>query len=174
MPSSPRALASIAIVASACLASACDNPNPGTPLGTYAVTSALSMDTCGGTAAVTDPGSFGVTISNDSGVVYWFPDTGGTGVSGTMNAARTVNITEVVADDVDQTEAGAGACTLQRNDTLTFTLAPGVSPASFTGSYSFVVNPAIGANCSDQLTVHGGGYSTLPCLVTYKLTGTAE
>ncbi len=151
----------------------CDNPNPGTALGTFAVASAISADSCGGTAADTDPGSFDVTISNDHGTVYWFPNTGGSSVSGTMSASRTVSISEVVADDVDETETGAGACTLQRNDTLSFTLAPGATPASFTGSYSFTVTPAIGANCSDQLTARGGGYGTLPCTVTYALTGTA-
>jgi hypothetical protein len=153
---------------------ACDNPNPGTPLGTFAVTSALTANSCGAEVADTDPGSFQVTISNEQGIVYWFPDTGGTSVSGSMSASRTVSISEVVADDVDQSDAGAGACTLQRNDTLAFTLAAGASPASFTGSYSFTVSPAIGASCSDQLLSGGGGYTTLPCTMTYSLSGTRQ
>lgn len=155
-------------------AAACDNPNPGAPLGTFAVTSALGTDTCGGTAADTSPGSFNVTLSNDQGVVYWFPDTGGSATRGSINAARSVTITEVVADNVDATDAGAGPCTLQRNDTLTFTLAAGGAPASFTGSYSFTVTPAIGAACSDQLVAHGGGYAALPCTITYTLAGTRQ
>jgi len=153
---------------------ACDNPNPGTPLGTFSVTSALTANSCGAQVADTDPGSFQVTISNDQGIVYWFPDTGGTSVSGSMSASRTVSISEVVADDVDQTDAGAGACTLQRNDTLAFTLAAGAAPASFTGSYSFTVSPAVGANCSDQLLAGGGGYTALPCTITYSLDGTRQ
>jgi hypothetical protein len=153
---------------------ACDNPNPGTPVGTFNVASALTTNSCGGTVADADPGSFGVTISNDQGIVYWFPDTGGTSSSGSINSSRTVSITEVVADDVDQTEAGAGACTLQRNDTLSFTLAAGAAPASFTGSYSFTVAAAAGASCADQLTSAGGGYATLPCTITYSLAGTRQ
>jgi hypothetical protein len=153
---------------------ACDNPNPGTPLGTFSVASALTANSCGAQVADTDPGSFQVTISNDQGIVYWFPDTGGTSVSGSMSSSRSVSISEVVADDVDQTDAGAGACTLQRNDTLAFTLAAGASPASFTGSYSFTVSPAIGANCSDQLLSGGGGYTTLPCTITYSLSGARQ
>jgi hypothetical protein len=73
------------------------------------------------------------------------------------------------------TEAGAsGPCTLQRNDTLSFTLGPGAQPASFTGSYSFVTTPAIGASCADQLTAEGGVYGALPCVVVYSLTGKAQ
>jgi hypothetical protein len=177
MSSSARTRFSIPLVAALGLAPAtagCDNPNPGTPLGTFSVTSTLSTDTCGGTAADPDPGSFDVTLSNDKGIVYWFPNTGASAASGAINAARTVSIAEVVADDVDAVDGSAGACTLQRNDTLTFTLAAGATPASFTGTYSFTVSPAIGANCSDQLTSHGGGYSTLPCTITYTLAGAHE
>jgi hypothetical protein len=173
MPTRTATLAS-GIVLFALSSPACDNPNPGSPLGTFKVTSALSANSCGSDVADTDPGTFDVTLSNDQGIVYWFPSTGGTSASGSMSASRTVNITEVVADDVDQTEAGAGACTLQRNDTLQFTLAAGSQPASFTGSYGFTVEQAVGANCADQLASSGGGYATLPCTITYTLNGTRQ
>jgi len=162
------------LAAFAVASAACDNPTPGTVLGTYAVASTVSTNSCGSVAAATDPGSFSVTISNDHGTVYWFPNSGGTSTSGTMNAARTVTISDVLADDVDATEAGVGKCTLQRNDTLSFTMATGVAPASFTGSYSFTVSPAIGANCADQLASGGGGYAELPCTVNYKMDGTLQ
>jgi hypothetical protein len=168
-----RTVATHALVAASFAGlAACDNPNPGVTVGTYSVASALSDNSCGADVAPTDPGSFDVTISNDQGTYYWFPNTGASAVSGGMNAARTVSVTEVVADDVDETDAGAsGPCTLQRNDTLSFTLAAGATPASFTGSYSFTVSPAIGANCADQLVQSGGGYTKLPCTTTYTLTG---
>jgi hypothetical protein len=153
---------------------ACDNPNPGTPLGSFAVTSALSANTCGGAVADTNPGSFSVTLSNDQGIVYWFPDTGASSASGSLSSTRTVNIREGVADDVDQKDGSAAACTLQREDTLSFTLAAGSAPASFTGSYSFTVEAAAGASCADQLASAGGGYTTLPCTITYTLSGTRQ
>jgi len=153
---------------------ACDNPNPGSPLGTFAVTSALTTDTCGGSVADGDPGTFTVTLSNDQGVVYWFPNNGGTSVSGVMSASRTVSIGDVVADNVDATDAGAGPCTLERDDTLRFTLAAGAQPASFTGSYAFTVTPAVGASCADQLVAQGGGYAQLPCTITYTMAGTLQ
>lgn len=164
-------LARVPLFAALVFLAACDNPNPGTPVGTYAVTSALSANTCGAQVASADPGSFTVAISNDNGVYYWFPSTGGTSTSGTMNASRTVTITDVVVDNVDGSDAGAGPCTLQRNDALRFTLGEGAAPASFSGSYGFTMTPAIGATCSDQLVAGGGGYSALPCTVTYALTG---
>ena len=170
---SPAALLLLLLVP--CLGSAaCDNPNPGTALGTFAVTSALTNDSCGGTAASADPGSFDVTLSNDNGQIYWFPSTGGASAVGGLSATRTVSIAEVVADAVDSYDGGSGACTLQRNDDLTFTLAAGTAPASFTGSYSFTVSSANGANCADQLTANGGGYGKLPCTITYGLTGTRK
>jgi hypothetical protein len=158
----------------AVLLAACDNPNPGTPVGSYSVTSVLSLDSCGGGVAPSDPGSFDVTISDEDGVYYWFPNTGASSVSGPMNASRTVSVTEIVADNVDGSDAGAGPCTLQRNDTLSFTLAAGASPRTFTGAYSFTVAPAVGASCADQLVTHGGGYGALPCTVTYALAGSRQ
>jgi len=165
-------IAGVAVLALA--AAACDNPNPGTVLGTYAVTSALTSDSCGGSVADTDPGSFVATISNDDGTVYFFPNTGAPSVSGPMTASRTVTVSEAVADDVDQTATGSGACTLQRNDTLSFTLAAGATPPSFRGSYSFTTSAASGADCADQLVQNGGIYGALPCTVVYSLSGTAQ
>jgi hypothetical protein len=153
---------------------ACDNPNPGVPVGSYAVTSALSENSCGSGVAPSDPGNFDVTISNSDGVYYWFPDTGGSSVEGKINSARTVSSSEVVADNVDGTEAGAGPCTMQRSDTLTYTMGTGAVPASLTGSYSSVFSTASGATCTDQLATHGGAYAALPCTVTYSLSGALQ
>jgi hypothetical protein len=161
----------VALASAGLVVLSCDNPNPGTPIGTFAVASALTGNSCGSEVAETSPGSFDVTISNDDGVVYWFPSTGGTAVSGSINAARTVSISEAVADDVDETDSGSGACILQRNDTLSFTLASGAAPSSFTGSYSFTFSPATGSSCSDQLAARGGTFGQLPCTVSYALTG---
>ncbi len=175
MPSRRAPLLVAAVALSPLLALACENPNPGTPLGTFAVTSTLTADSCGGATVVASPGSFNVTLSNDHGVVYWFPDNGAPSASGGLDAARTVSVSESVADDVDQAADGsAGACTLQRNDVLSFTLASGAAPASFTGAYTFTVAPASGANCTDQLASRGGGYAALPCTATYRLTGTLQ
>jgi hypothetical protein len=160
--------------ATALVVAACDNPNPGSPVGTFAVTTAVASDTCGGTVVQMEPGNFDVTISNDQGVVYWFPTNGAASASGSLSASRSVSITEVVADDVDQTPTGGGACTLQRSDTLSFTLGPGAAPTSFTGAYTFTVGAASGANCADQLSVHGGGYDALPCTVSFALRGTRQ
>ena len=140
----------------------------------FAVETSLTADSCGGTVAATDPGNFSVTLSTDHGLVYWFPSTGGMSASGGLDGARTVNIRETVADNVDAVDGGSGACTLERSDTLSFTLAAGGQPGSFTGEYSFTVAPAAGAQCEDQLTVRGGGYGALPCTITYALSGRRE
>jgi hypothetical protein len=152
----------------------CDNPTPGTPLGTFAVTTALTTNSCGGSVADTDPGNFSVTISNDNGVVFWFPDTGASSVSGALGANGAVSISEDLSGNVDGVDGGNGPCTLDRTDTLKFVLAPGSAPASFTGSYSFTVSTASGSSCNDQLTQYGGGYGTLPCTITYSLSGTRK
>lgn len=169
-----RTLFASVLGSSGALIAACDNPTPGTPLGTFAVTSALTTDSCGGSVANTDPGNFTVQISNDDGVIYWFPQTGGSSVSGGLGSNNTVTVKEEIVGAVDSTDAGAGACTLDRLDTLTFTLAAGSAPSSFTGSYSFSVAVDTGSNCTDQLTQYGGGYGTLPCTVTYSLSGTRQ
>jgi hypothetical protein len=171
MPPSSRTVAASLLASAALLLGACDNPTPGEPLGTFAVTSALSVDTCGGTVADADPGDFTVIMSNDNGVIHWFPQTGGSAVSGSLGANGTVKIDEEVTGNVDGVDGGNGPCTLDRMDTLTFTLPSATAPQSFVGSYGFSVSPASGASCSDQLTTYGGGYGALPCTVTYNLTG---
>ncbi len=153
---------------------ACDNPNPGTPLGTFSVTSSLVASSCGAGVADPSPGSFQVTLSNDHGLIYWFPDTGAAAASGALGASGTVSIREVLADTVDAYDGGAGTCTLDRSDVLTFTLPPGASPASFKGSYAFTVAPAAGATCTDQLAATGGAYAALPCTIAYDLSGTRQ
>jgi len=167
---------SLVIFGAACFAlAACDNPNPGTPLGTFAVTSALTANSCGSDVAAPDPGSFGVTLSNDQGVVYWFPDTGGSSASGGLSASHSVSISEVVADSVGATtDGGASPCTLERADTLSFTLSSATSPSSFSGSYDFTVSALSGSSCTSQLASAGGGYVQLPCTVTYSMTGTRQ
>ena len=158
-------------IASALLLGACENPNPGAALGTFSVKSHLMTNTCGGTAANLDPGDFDVTISNDHGIIYWFPQTGASSAQGGLGGNGTVTINETVSDNVDGVNGKAGPCTMDRTDALTFTFARGPLPASFTGTYGFTVAAASGANCTDQLTTNGGGYGALPCTLTYSLAG---
>jgi hypothetical protein len=153
--------------------------NPGSTVGTFHVTARLAKTTCGDAP---DPWEFDVRLNHDGPTLYWIQ--GGLPVSGKVDArARAAlqasTVTDVRAADVQHKLA---ACSVTRSDLLDITLdsapaTPTTDPAlatSFLGmlAYSFV--PTDGSDCSDQLVAAGGGWSTLPCNVSYTIAGAAK
>ncbi|MGH7294152.1 MAG: hypothetical protein ACRELB_04435, partial [Polyangiaceae bacterium] len=59
---------------------------------------------------------------------------------------------------------------LQRTDALGLTLRDG----SFTAILAYSFSATTGADCEDQLASSGGQYQTLPCTVSYDLTGARQ
>jgi len=157
----------------------CDPPTPlpGTALGTYNVTGTLVTNTCGTTLGAPNPWTFSTQMSEDGTTLYW-EETNSPMLTGTMTSATEGSITSTETANVDATEAGPGLCDLQNATTIGVTLGPGSPPSSFTGTISYVFSAAAGIsttnNCTDQLTASGGSYDTLPCTVTYSLSGASQ
>ena len=59
---------------------------------------------------------------------------------------------------------------MQRGADLDVTLGDG----SFTATLDYSFSVTTGADCDDQLATSGGQYETLPCTVTYDLTGSKQ
>jgi hypothetical protein len=129
------------------------------------VTSALSSSSCGDAP---NPWVFDVKLASDHNTLYWIQ--GGVPVSGTMDATSHVSMTASAQQTIYQADpkSNLGACTLTRSDTMA--LAVTGSPISaFTGTLSYTFAPTADSDCS--LAVGPQAYATLPCTVSYTLTG---
>jgi hypothetical protein len=164
-------VASLVVAVLVALAPGCGNPLPGTMLGTYKVTAQAQINSCG--LAAPDPWEFDVQLSNDNETLYWSWMDGSAPLSDPL-ASDAATLTDSVSSNVDGTDAGAGPCTMTRNDSITVNLATGSPPGSFYGTITYDFAAAAGADCADQLTGAGGQYEALPCTVVYSMSATRQ
>jgi len=141
---------------------------PGTQLGTFKVTAQSQTNTCG--LGAPNPWTFDAELSQSGSTIYWSWMDGTPLLSGAVNAASHVSITDTQGRNVDGTDAALGPCTMERSDDLELTLAPG----SFAGTLSYSFAVASGADCSDQLVASGGTYDALPCTVSYTVAASRQ
>jgi hypothetical protein len=162
-----RTLAALALgttVVVACASTAL----PGTQLGTFKVTAQSETNTCG--LGAPNPWTFDAELSQSGSTIYWSWMDGSPLLSGSLNAASQVSITDTVGGNVDGTDAALGPCTMDRYDDLELDLGSG----SFTGTLTYSFTVASGADCSDQLVASGGQYDALPCTVSYTVTASKQ
>jgi hypothetical protein len=146
---------------------------PGQVLGIYATNGTLTTNSCGAGLEAPSPWNFNVEMSRQTGTLYWNTMDGSPLLSGTMQGSA-VTMTNASGGSVDETADGApGPCTMERDDELALTIddANAAAPSGFTGTLTYSFSVVAGANCADQLTANGGIYDTLPCTVSYGLTG---
>jgi hypothetical protein len=162
-----RRLALLALLA-ACTGK--DPYNPGTTIGTFAVTGTLAKNTCS-SAPLPNPWDFDVKLSRDGSTLYWIQ--GGLPVQGHLDGASHTTMTSSDSRDLRAADPQhkIPACTVRRDDTLDATLGPD-PVASFNGALGYTFTPTDDSDCSDQLESSGGGFSTFPCEVSYTLSGT--
>jgi len=171
-----RALRWLGLVpALAALLFACEDTTlPGNPVGSFAVTGTLMTNSCGSGLAPPNPWTFNVALSRSQSTLYWSTLDGSPMLSGSIDGTLTASITASNSANVDATDAGAGPCDMQRNDTIKITLATGVPTPSFSGTVEYDFAAVSGADCTDQLTAAGGMYAALPCTMTYSLAATRQ
>jgi hypothetical protein len=149
-----------------------DPYNPGTQLGTFHVVGKLTTNTCDATGGVPDPWEFDVKLARDRSTLYWIQ--GGPPVQGTLDSKSHTSMTSSDTQTLESNDAGVATCALTRDDVLDATLladpddSAAVLAAVGTLSYSF--SQRSDTDCSDQLTISGGGFETLPCSVSYVIT----
>jgi hypothetical protein len=161
--------AATALLLAACLGTK-DPYNPGTPLGTYAVSGAIMTNACGDGLGAMGTWTFDVKLSQDGTTLYWVQ--GGLPVSGTLDAQGHTTMSSTSSQMIHDANprAGVGACTIDRTDALDLTLSKDTT--TFTGTLAYTFGPSDGSDCADQLSAAGGPYAAFPCNVQYALTGT--
>lgn len=144
-----------------------DPYNPGTPLGNFQVDGKLKANACGDSLGAPKDWQFAVKLSEDPHVLYWVQ--GGLPVQGTLDAQSHATMKSTSSQVVHDVDSGAAYCAIDRDDALDITLAP--DQTSFTATLTYTFHMGDGSACDDQLAASGGPYATLPCSVTYALTG---
>jgi hypothetical protein len=154
-----------------------DPYSPGTKLGTFHVTAALTSTSCGATP---NPWQFDVRLNHEGSTLYWIQ--GGVPIQGRVDETARTQLQAEVVQEVRAADAKTkrDACSIARTDMLALTLAnadaqPTSDPslaASFGGTLVYTFAPTTGSECSDQLTSVGGDFDALPCEVRYDITGT--
>jgi hypothetical protein len=125
----------------ALVAAACVMHEPGTSLGTYAVTGTLAKQTCGAGVTPDDPWLFDVRLSRSSHTLYWLQDSAPP-ISGNIDSQGNAIIEGRSTFDLQPpNDAGLGYCGVVRTDDFTAALGAmamsGTAPASFTGTLTY-------------------------------------
>jgi hypothetical protein len=153
------------LVPLACVA--CIAKEPGTSLGTYAVTASLKTQTCGATmqTQIEDPWKFDVRLSRSGYVLFWL-QAAAPPISGIVDPSGNVTLTTTQTYDLSVNDAGTG-CSVVRTDTFKAALGTDADPKDFTGTIAYHYELAEGAVCGGLLA---GQFDAVPCDVSYDLT----
>jgi len=145
---------------------ACVAHEPGTSLGTFAVTGTLKTQTCGATmqSQIENPWAFDVRLSRSGYTLFWL-QAAAPALSGIVDPAGNVTITTTQTYDLSTNDAGTG-CSVLRTDTFKAALGSAPQPADFTGTISYHYELAEGAVCGGLLS---GQFDVVPCDVSYDL-----
>jgi len=165
---------------------ACDAPPPpGELVGQYKIVGSLASDTCGPGLGATQALSFDVQLRDDEGVGYWVfadrePAPGTLDATGKFSFEQRGGWTLVNPNP----QLGYNGCRVAQIETIYGTVDlpqgdagvsdGGVSQAlgGLIGSNTIDVIPIPGDDCTPALAAQGGPLTTLPCRVTYTITGT--
>lgn len=100
------------------------------------------------------------------------PYSGGASTSTSTASALDGASATFIADSVASPDV---TCNLQRNDTIVVNFGDsGAPPSTLTGTVTFVYSAVSGYTCADQLSASGGSYDTLPCTLSYTMTGSPD
>jgi hypothetical protein len=165
-----RVVCAILLLCTGCIGRGQDAHEPGDRLGTFHATGALTSDTCqAAVLGVTSTWAFDVQLSREGDTLYWL--NGQEAIPGTIASDGTTFAFQSGVEVPLQAAQGAQpGCTMLRSDTANGVLASSTTDvASFSIEMSFGYSVESGSQCAGWVGVQGG-FATLPCSVSYKLT----
>ena len=147
---------------------------PGDELGSYHVVANLDTSTCGpGALGSSDLWEFDVKLSKDGHDLYWL--NGAEAIPGSL-ASDGVSFafdSQVVVQPIAPGKGQAG-CSISRVDSGSGTLSSAAAPVdAFEGKLHYGFQALQGSECQPLMGVPGGFYS-LPCEMTYRMTASRK
>lgn len=152
------------LVLGAC--AACLAHQPGSTLGTFAVTGALKTQTCGADLQAENPWAFDVHLSKSGTTLFWLQDSA-PALSGVLDPSGNATLTTNEIFDLSEPDAGVAYCAVIRTDTFKAALGTSAAPSDFTGSIAYHYELDQGSDCGGLLA---GQFDSVPCDVTYDLS----
>ncbi len=143
--------------------------DPGSSLGTFAVTGTLKTQTCGAGMTADNPWKFSLRLSRTANQLYWLQDSAPP-ISGTIDGQGNALVTSSSVYPLQDGDAGP-YCAVVRTDKFTAALGSGSGAVtSFSGSLAYHYDLDQGSDCTGLLS--SGGFSTMPCDVSYEIAAT--
>jgi hypothetical protein len=144
---------------------------PGDDLGHFDVSATLSSSDCGPDALGSEQlWEFDVRLSRDGADLFWL--NGAEVIAGSLAAdGLSFSFDTLLEFEIQPPDPPHAGCTVLRQDRADGTLSsPDLAVESFTASLTYRYAPGEGSDCSRLVDVPGG-FSTLPCEITYLLDG---
>jgi hypothetical protein len=160
----------ILFLCAGCVGHGQDAHEPGERLGTFHATGNLTSDTCQAPLlGVTSQWQFDVKLSREADTLYWL--NGEEAIPGTIASDGTNFDFQSGVDVTLQAAQGAQpGCIILRSDTANGVLSSSTTDvSSFSVDMSFGYAAEAGTDCAGWVGVQGG-FSALPCSVSYSLT----
>lgn len=164
------ALALIALM-SGCMDPSKDAKIPGDPLGTFHVVGKLQHSSCGpGAVGSTDVWEFDMQLSKDGPDLYWlngqepiWGKVAADGVSFSFDTATQITLREP--------KGAMPGCAIVRRDLASGTLDHPEDISAFEGLMRFGYAQTPDSDCLELVSVDGG-FATLPCEISYRVSAT--
>ncbi len=173
---SSSSLSAIAAAGAALLTAACSGNGhgayPGDDLGTYQVVGHITDSGCGeGSLGATDPWNFEIHLSRAERELFWL--NGREAIAGRVaDDGVSFSFETRVEVEAAPAERGRKACVVSREDHASGELsAGGTEVLAFTSVLDFDYTVVGDSDCSGLIGVPGG-FQTLPCGMSYELSGT--
>lgn len=160
----------ILFLCAGCVGHGQDAHEPGDRLGTFHATGNLTSDTCQAPLlGVTSQWQFDVKLSREADTLYWL--NGEEAIPGSIASDGTNFDFQSGVDVTLQAAQGAQpGCIILRSDTANGVLSSSTTDvSSFSVDMSFGYAAEAGTLCAGWVGVQGG-FSALPCSVSYSLT----
>jgi hypothetical protein len=161
----------ILFLCAGCVGRGQDAHEPGDRLGTFHAAGNLTNDSCQAPLlGVTSQWQFDVKLSREADTLYWL--NGEEAIPGTIASdGRNFDFQSGVDVTLQAARGAQPGCIILRSDTANGVLSSSTTDvSSFTVDMSFGYAAEAGTECAGWVGVQGG-FTSLPCSVSYSLTG---
>lgn len=145
-----------------------DPHQPGDEIGSFAVVGKLKDDSCGAdNLGAPAQWSFDLKLSRKGSTLYWL--NGREAITGEIDKSGRFAFETRIEVPLSEQRGAIKGCVMVRSDSASGTLAS--SEEELSGSLSYTYSTAKGSDCTEYALGAEGQPLTLPCSLTYSLSG---